>query len=233
MPQGRAHTPFHAGFSLGELLVVITIISVLATIAMLNFRRQTERGYDARRKSDLMNFKIAFEDYYNDHNCYPSEEEWNGYACGGSDFAPYIDPFPCDPVTGEHYYYVTIADGSGGSCGGYRLYASLSDTSDPDIRALGCGSAGCGYGIPEKYNFGISVGGTVAEEGFVANPTSAATPAPTSYIGSVEACNPNGVCNVKDSVQQAIDVYGCPADFIYPRGYCVDSECTPEKRCLR
>jgi len=59
------------GFSLIELLVVISIIAVLSALLMANFMGARERARDAQKISDLESIKSALRLYYNDHQTYP------------------------------------------------------------------------------------------------------------------------------------------------------------------
>ncbi|MEI8067762.1 MAG: type II secretion system protein [Candidatus Shapirobacteria bacterium] len=59
------------GFSLIELLVVISIIAVLTAVLVANFMGARERARDAQKISDLESLKGALRLYYNDHQNYP------------------------------------------------------------------------------------------------------------------------------------------------------------------
>jgi len=185
------------GFSLGELLVVIVIVSLLAIAIIMAYQTQVAKANDAKRKEDLNKYKIAFEDYYNDHNCYPTQAMWEACTCESACLSPYMEKFLCDPTTKQEYYYVQLTD-----CKGYQLYTKLENKGDPDITRVGCSwSEGCGYDIPlSLYNYGIAVGGSLTAADF--NPNT--TPTPTSvYAPGCEripgedfhACNTNGECN--------------------------------------
>jgi prepilin-type N-terminal cleavage/methylation domain-containing protein len=133
-----------SGFTLIELLVALTILALIITLMLLGAGIQLSRGEDARRKADLAKFKIGFEDYYNDHRCYPPPALLQ--RCGSSDLAPYIAKVPCDPRTKQPYPYYWD-----GSCQWYAAYTTLEDTSDPVITTLGC-SPTCG--VPNQpYNY--------------------------------------------------------------------------------
>ncbi len=62
-----------AGFSLVELLVVISIIAILSALLMANFMGARERARDAQKISDLESIKTALRMYYNDKQSYPSD----------------------------------------------------------------------------------------------------------------------------------------------------------------
>jgi len=60
------------GFSLVELLVVISIIAVLSAVLMVNFVGMRERSRDSQKIQDLNTIKDALRMYYNDVQAYPS-----------------------------------------------------------------------------------------------------------------------------------------------------------------
>lgn len=175
------------GYTLAELLIVVAIIAVIALIFLLmNWRKSIYAGYDVKRKTDLVNVRRAFEEYYNDHECYPSTDIVE--TCGGNGLAPYIDKIPCDPVSGQPYLYKPASDSN--VCIGNRLCAKLQDWSDPDITKLGCDAqAGCGWGA--YWNYCVSSGTTVLPMDQIAgNITPSPSPTPTpSYYGPY-ACRP-------------------------------------------
>lgn len=59
------------GFSLIELLVVISIIGVLTTVLVMNFVGARERSRDAQKIQNLNSLKSALRMYYNDNQSYP------------------------------------------------------------------------------------------------------------------------------------------------------------------
>lgn len=210
------------GFTLAELLIVIAIIAILFVLVTMNWKRQTDRANDSRRKSDLAKIKRAFEEYYNDHECYPPPTILSN--CGSGDLKPYIPEVPCDPVTKLPYKYVPLDDTN--YCKGYRALTTLKDFSDPDITALGCSPTnGCGFGA--YYNWGISSGTQVAASGFSPN----VSPTPSLGSGSF-ACTPAGTCNSYGNPVAS----GCPITYTDPdcRNSQGVNQCQfPANRCLR
>ena len=59
------------GFTLTELLTVIAIIGVLASIALPALMNHRKKAIDASMKSDLRTVATAMEIYYADHRMYP------------------------------------------------------------------------------------------------------------------------------------------------------------------
>ena len=60
------------GFSLIELLVVISIIGVLTTVLVMNFVGTRERSRDSQKIQNLNSLKNALRMYYNDNQVYPA-----------------------------------------------------------------------------------------------------------------------------------------------------------------
>jgi len=59
------------GFTLVELLVVISIIATLTAILLPNFMGARERARDAQKIQDAFAIKNALRMYYNDNQAYP------------------------------------------------------------------------------------------------------------------------------------------------------------------
>ena len=118
------------GFSLIELLVVISIIGVLEAILMMNLMGARERGRDAQRIQDLNSLKSALRLYYNDNNqLYPPGN--NCTTCLNSVLSDYTSG-----VSGVGYTYTAVD-----SRNGFRLTVKLeSGAGDDDINSqIKCG----------------------------------------------------------------------------------------------
>lgn len=229
------------GFSLGELLIVVLIVTLLAIAIIMAYQNQVSKARDTQRKEHLNKFRIAFEDYYNDIGCYPSLTLWNSCTCDGNCLSPHMEKFLCDPTTRTRYYYTSVVEGGDQEdCPtlGYRLFAKLENKGDPDIVAVGCSPViGCGAGYLANYNWGINMGGALTAADFDPN----ATPPPTAWQAP-----PN--CTINDTGPWACQYLGrchsTPLQY-FTNGLCsvgfttadccektyVNGECPTEIRC--
>lgn len=123
------------GFSLIELLVAISIISVLSALLTANFVGARQRARDGQRKSDLRQIQSALEFIRADTGKYLTNAEYvtaTGGSCGPTQAftvgtVVYMQSVPCDPVgTSTGYLYDDL--GSGGTS--YRLTAGLENGAD-------------------------------------------------------------------------------------------------------
>ncbi len=82
----------NAGFTIIELIVVMTIIVVLASVAMTQYKNSITRAEEATLKEDLFRMRDAMDQYYADKNKWPSD--LNELVSSG-----YIREIPIDPMT--------------------------------------------------------------------------------------------------------------------------------------
>lgn len=163
------------GFTLVEILVVMAIIGILASLGTSSFLTSRLRGRDAERKASIGQIQRALELYYNDYNRYPAADGGEIAGCGaaaneacpwGGAFEDannvYMSTLPSDSrAPNQQYLYEASADGQR-----YRLYARLENTEDMatdldnngvsndefngsfgDGQVKSCGAVLCNYGI--------------------------------------------------------------------------------------
>jgi general secretion pathway protein G len=80
------------GFTLIEILIVISLIFVLAGIALVQYQRSVTRTKEAVLKEDLFRLRDAIDQYYADKNKYPESLE-------ALVTEKYIRAVPVDPFT--------------------------------------------------------------------------------------------------------------------------------------
>ena len=67
------------GFTLVELLVVISVIGVLATLVLVSFGPAQKQARDTQRKSDIKEYQNSLENFANKGNgLYPSRPDASG-----------------------------------------------------------------------------------------------------------------------------------------------------------
>jgi len=81
-----------AGFTMIELLIVISIIVVLASMGMTQYRNSVIRAREAVLKEDLFRMRDAIDQYYADRNKYPASLD--DLVSEG-----YLREVPIDPMT--------------------------------------------------------------------------------------------------------------------------------------
>lgn len=81
-----------SGFTLIEVLVVLTLIVILASMGMSQYRNSVTRSEEAVLKENLFRMRDAIDQYYADKNKYPSDLA--ALASEG-----YLREVPTDPMT--------------------------------------------------------------------------------------------------------------------------------------
>ena len=125
------------GFTLIEILIVVAIIAILATIVLVGLGPAQQSGRDARRLSDLSAIQIGLEFYHSKCGYYPGAVQ-AASPCGVFSSAGFvamkasitgsalgINAIPDDPTSGVHYEYATNAGGAS-----YILGAKLENANN-------------------------------------------------------------------------------------------------------
>ena len=80
------------GFTLLELMIVITIIAILATMALVNYQRSVLRSREAVLKTDLATMRNAIQAYTLDKEAGPT-------SLDDLVQSKYLSGIPVDPIT--------------------------------------------------------------------------------------------------------------------------------------
>ncbi|MEI6660470.1 MAG: prepilin-type N-terminal cleavage/methylation domain-containing protein [bacterium] len=159
------------GFTLVELLVVISIISLLSSVVLSALNSARAKGRDARRKSDIHQIQLALELYYDANGSYPPSpayalpgtqpnNAWDNSADASwtnlqAALSPYIKTLPKDPLENNNaaewgqgaYHYSYFSNGYG--CNGlwYMFVFTLEKTDGrPDPSVTACDGTNFQYG---------------------------------------------------------------------------------------
>ena len=73
-PNTATGTRLHSdGFTIIELLIVMTLIIILASIGLVQYRNSITRAGEATLKADLVGMRDAMDQFYADKNKWPSD----------------------------------------------------------------------------------------------------------------------------------------------------------------
>jgi prepilin-type N-terminal cleavage/methylation domain-containing protein len=122
------------GFTLIEILIVVAIIAILASVVLVGLGPTQRAGRDARRLSDLREIQNGLELFYNKCGYYPGSISSgacsNGTPASWDDLATALQgvgvtSLPNDPTAGSSYGYFPYDNGDA-----YVLGASLEDPNN-------------------------------------------------------------------------------------------------------
>ena len=111
------------GFTLIELIVVVTIIGILAGVAISNVKWAQTKAREAALRHDLFEMRKAIDDYYDDKQKYPQNLE-------ELKTAKYLRAIPKDPITQQADWEEVAATpdptdtASGGQPGVYDVHSN-------------------------------------------------------------------------------------------------------------
>ncbi|PIS15655.1 hypothetical protein COT62_02765 [Candidatus Roizmanbacteria bacterium CG09_land_8_20_14_0_10_41_9] len=120
------------GYTLLELIVVISIIALLIAGGVATYSQLMKQSRDGRRKADLENIRGALEMYRSNNGSYPAALS----LLTGS--PKYLQSVPADPRSPTYTYYYT------GSSSDYTLGAYL-ESSTAGGCGVSCTGATCNY----------------------------------------------------------------------------------------
>ncbi len=130
---------FSLGFTLIEILVVITIIMIVSAVGLVSFINVGRNARDARRRSDLETVRQALVLYRSENGCYPkpSGTAIEAYLAVISTLSSvgssYLSsPLPQDPQydtkpTTQAYQYSPTGSCGSGMASGFSLAATLEN----------------------------------------------------------------------------------------------------------
>jgi general secretion pathway protein G len=111
-----------AGFTLIEMLIVVAVIGILATMAVVQLRQTPQRAKEAALKENLYVLRNVIDQYFTDKGKYP--ESLQSLVDDG-----YIRKIPMDPMTQSDSTWVESQSGGPGTGGG------ADDKNDPSTQS--------------------------------------------------------------------------------------------------
>ena len=115
-----------SGFTLIEMMIVVAIIAILASILVPNFVRARAQAQTAGCEANLKEIATAMELYQTDNDKYPDSGTVNA---ANTDLAPYLKQTPVDPVAGPGSYYTFTVNNPATSSAAYSIVCP--GTHDP------------------------------------------------------------------------------------------------------
>ena len=121
------------GFTLIEILIVVAIIGLLASVVLVGLGAFRTRGRDARRIADLRETQNALELYYTKSQRYPAlagGDTWASLTSSLVNAGIGVSSVSSDPLYPDKAYrYGVSADGQN-----YVLAATLEDGGNPALK---------------------------------------------------------------------------------------------------
>jgi len=128
------------GFTLIEIMVVIAIIGLLATLVVQSLRGATDKAKRTKAMADIAELKTALDRYYIDNGSYPTSDQGltalvtpsgQGTQATNYEEGGYIRRIPSDPWGNQYVYqsdgnnYTLKSYGADGAEGGTGKNADI------------------------------------------------------------------------------------------------------------
>ena len=164
------------GFTLVELLIVVSIIAVLSVVGLVSYTNFLSNSRDAKRKADLSFIQSALEQFHADQKFYPKQQA--GIDCTSlvngrlhmllrtecplkdpTGTRTYLNKVPKDPIdsTASFYKYVglsggpTQCDNTTVFCTSYCLFARMENSASAVSIPTQCSSS-----LPAGHNYVVT-----------------------------------------------------------------------------
>ncbi len=137
-------------FTLVELMVVITVIAILMTIAIVSFTRIQKQSRDTKRKADMRTMATALQAYFTEFQAYPISATEAPVSSALSVLTPkYIPSMPATPLgsTGSYTTYTYITNATGYN---YALCVNLETASASGALWIVDTTNPGGYGVEDS-----------------------------------------------------------------------------------
>jgi prepilin-type N-terminal cleavage/methylation domain-containing protein len=136
------------GFTVVELIIVISVIGILSAIGYISYSGATDRARNTQRLSDMKNITESLAIYKQSHKQFPDEQSsgnWENSYEHATDFiavlktSGLVKDVPVDPQnSSQHYYrYMRYPAGTSGcnAASGDFYVLQIINTKDPTSKA--------------------------------------------------------------------------------------------------
>lgn len=132
------------GFTLIEIIIVMSIVSLLLAFILPSFSDANKKGRDGKRKADLKEIQSALEMYRSDTRIYPAVVAGRADVQLAGLVPRYTAKIPPDPLNkGIYYWNHNLASSTT-----YELCAYLErGIEDKDYNAGACGGSAACYDV--------------------------------------------------------------------------------------
>jgi general secretion pathway protein G len=110
-----------AGFTLLELMIVLSIMGILIAIAEPSFKQSIIRAREAVLKEDLFQIRDAIDQYYADNSKYP--DQLTDLINKQDRSRSYLRDIPKDPITGAPDW-ITVSPEGGEESGVFDVHSA-------------------------------------------------------------------------------------------------------------
>lgn len=242
----RRRSSHQSAFTLTEVLIVVSLLVILILVGIAIFRpgSQMEKVWDIKRKQELAILTRVFDDYYNDHEKYPTDQDVcynrpvasaDGSTCycnicglqgPKNQFGAYLQNLYCDPQHPQRKYLYSY-DCSSSEPTWFRVCAKLSF---PDVPIK---NSNYNYGVSSSNvspNLCYSIPLDHPEDAPTALPETIPTePPPEPYNGplvcpnnsNTKYCLKGGICNICGDESNCHNPQSCDQ----PLQLYLDSQC--------
>ncbi len=129
-----------AGFTLIELMVVVAIIGILASIAIPAYTKYIQRGDIVEATQALSQFRVQMEQYYQDNRSYA-----NGAACGVANPVLVNFAVACAAANAGQTYTATATANAAGPVSGFTYTIDQSNNQVTTAYPAGWSTAALPY----------------------------------------------------------------------------------------
>ena len=137
----RAYSARSGGFSLVELMVVVAVLGILASIAVPNYQDYVLRSKLVDALSSLAQLRVSMEHYYQDSRSYdsaPGEPTGNcGIAMAASNYFTYA----CATLNSGQDFLITATGTAGGGTAAFAYTIDQGNNRRTTAMAAGWGGA--------------------------------------------------------------------------------------------